>query len=393
MTENKCPLCGKDVVEDEAFCRDCQEIALTSHASQFADEENAEDIEVVTNFSTVSIEIENNAISETTFAKEVEEDIKEEESIKDAEGPSSQEESTDPIPRKSNKKSIIFLLIGLILLISIGGIRAYMYVQNKEAEAKEAAFWNDCIDKNTPLAYSKYLVQYPEGQFSTMAQAKILELREQERQEWAKLRKSTDINAFFAFLTDHPKTPYEREIRHTMDSLSWATTSNENTAAGYLAYIENVKLGNFAGEYRSLAQERYDYLSQMKTIEGEELASIKKTLTNFFKTLSSNKYKDLQKEMAPTLTNFFGAKNTTKEAITKSIESDLKTRKIKSIAYTVNMNSLEVIRDNKNIYFMTLPIERQITYTDKKKKKETTKLIVNIELNSEKEIQALYQKE
>lgn len=355
-----CPLCGKETNEDELFCRDCQEIAQNSYSEELL------------------------AHNETTENKE--QPTPTEWSDKE---PEIQEE-TPPLKHRSNKKGIIFVIVGSLLMLLIGGAGSYIFLQNKNTEETEIRYWNQCIEENTPLGYSKYLVQYPDGKFSEEAQNKIRELRESERKEWEKLRNSNDIDALFSFLTDHPETPYTREIRHAIDSLSWIRTVKDNTADAYLAYIENVDIGRFSGEYQVKAQERYDYLSQLKTVEGEDLNNIKKAVEKFFKSVSDTDEKDLNKIIVPTLAQFYTAHNQSSKMIIDSIKSDHKKNKIKHISYTPIIDSIEVILDNKGIYFITLPMKQEKTFTERKKKKEELNYAIQMEMNNKKLFQTVY---
>lgn len=364
MDEKKCPLCGKDTTDDEMFCRDCQEIANNSSPDEFISEDQISEI-VGENIPTESIEDE--LAIEEAVVQVVEK-------------------------RRKSRSKVVFIVAALLLGVLIGGFGSYLYIENKEAEETEATFWDQCIEENTPLSYSKYLVQYPDGKFSDQAHQKILGLRKQETEEWESLKKSGDLNTLAAFLIDHPGTPHAASIKATMDSLSWQAAMAENTAASYMVYLNEVNLGNLPGDYQALAQDRYDYLSQLKAIEGEELATVKANLSTFFDKLSSKKYDDMMKVMAPVLTNFFGVEGKSKEVISSSIEADIKERKIKSITYTLNPNSLEAIKDNKGIYFIETPIVRRITYNDRKRKFEEAKLQVCIELDKNKGLQALYEK-
>ena len=370
MSDNKCPLCGKDVIEGEAFCRDCQEIANSSLSVEL-----------------LSIEEKIIIVEETTEEVIIIENAKQEEPIFIAK----QEDAIQKIPNSSKKKiTLIISIIAVCLLI--GGIGFYLYQKDKKVNEAEISFWDNCIEKNTPVAYSNYLVQYPEGQFSEQAHQKIRTLREQETKEWDELKTRGDINAYSAFLIDHPDTPHAGAIRSAMDSLGWVAALNENTAAAYQAYLDNVKLGAFTGDYQPLAQEKYDYLSQLRTIDGGELTAVKKTVTDFFKLLSSEKYDDLKEAMAPTLINFFDVENKSRDVITASIEADIKERKIKDMTYTTSADITDVIQDNKGIYFMEIPVVREITYSGRKRKQEATKLTLHIELNKDKKLQTLYEK-
>lgn len=365
---NKCPLCGKDTQEDEIFCRDCQEIAHNSYSEELLayEESSVNPID----------EAEKERIADETAVNNEE--------------PEPEETNYESFSKR-NKKSLIFLGIGIFILILVGAAGSYIRIQNKNTEETEIAYWNRCIEDNTPLGYSKYLVQYPEGKFSEEAYRKITKLRDNERKSWEKLRNSSDIDALFAYLTDHPDTPYIREIRKAIDSLGWKKTQKDNTADAYLAYLENVKLERFNGEYQALAQERYNYLSQLKTLEGKELNEVKKIVTGFFKALSVSNSKETQKLSMDTLTKFYTSNQFLSRNIIDSLKASHKKNKIRSALFTPVTDSIEAILDNKGICFITLPVKEEITYTDRKKKKEHLQSVLNIELNN-KRIQTVYKK-
>lgn len=374
---NKCPLCGKETQGEDIFCRDCQEIAQNSYAEDLLYHENQNTA------PSVSDENANENGTDSVPGKDINQ-IENNDNII----PPSEEANQDTF-YKRNKRILTFFFIGLILFIIVGISGAYMRIQNRNTEATEIVFWNKCIEDNSPLGYSKYLVQYPEGKFSEEAYRKIVELRDNERKSWEKLRNSNDIDALFAFLTDHPETPYVREIRHVIDSLSWVAAQKQNTADVYLAYLENAKIGRINGEYTAPAQERYDYLSQLKTLEGKELDEVKKIVSGFFKALSSNNSKEIQKLSMDTLNKLYESRNYLSKNISDSLKTAYKAGKIKSVLYTPVTDSIDAILDNKGICFISLPLNKEITYTDRKKKKEHSQSTLNLELNNKK-LQTVY---
>lgn len=379
MNNHQCPLCGKETVEDEVFCRECQEIAQNSYPADFFT--NNKEISFTQGLTSTATE---NNISQTDSILEEQED-----NTVIADAIIIPASATTKI--KSNKKIYLFFGIGLLVLVAVGAIGSYLFIQNKEARETEENYWNTCIIENTPTSYSKYLVQYPEGIFSIEAQKRIVDLRKKEEAEWKEVKKTTDINKYLAFLTDHPNTPYAGAIKNAMDSLSWAEASSVNTADAYKAYIDNINLGYFTGNYQPLAQERYDYLSQLKTLDGDELKAVRKLIDDMFKSLSSRKYKDIKSAMAPVLNNFYGSKNVPSEALTSMLETKIKQQQIKDIIYTPDTDSSEIILDNRGIYFTDLPVARQIIYKDRKKKKENTVHNIHLELDKNKKVIALYE--
>lgn len=376
MSDNKCPLCGKDTVDEEAFCRDCQEIANNPLSEQLlAHEEEPEQLE-----------------------KSVEEELVVEDITIDSE-PQQEEQlpfAEDEVIVSKDKMPLskVLLVVAAFIVAFLLGGGGYLYWQNKQANEIEAALWDRCIEENSPLAYSQYLAQYPNGKFQEQAHQKIVGLRDEETKTWQKLRKTSDLNAYTAFLVDHPDSPHANAVKIAIDSLSWINALSENTAAAYQVYLSNADLGLFPGDYRALAQEKYDYLSQLRTLDDAEVEDIYKRLNEFFGLLANNSYKKLGSLMSPTLANFFGVENKPQEVIVKSIEADIKERKIKSIQYTIaNKQLVEAIQDNKGIYFFDLQLIREISYKDRKKKKEQTSLSVKIELNKDKLIQFINDKE
>lgn len=372
-SKHKCPLCGRDTDEDEIFCHDCQEIAQNAYPDELLSRKIEDD-------GTLYNEIVAPVISESGSLEEGEIDS-------DAEN----NEGTRKMPPPSNRKLLIFLFVGLVVLVLVGGIGSYVFLQNKNAEETEVAYWNRCIDENTPLSYAKYLVQYPEGKFTQEAQDRIKQLRESEKTEWQTLRNSKDIDALSAFLRDHPETPYIRDIKHAIDSLAWTIALDQNTIDAYKAYISNVQLERYSGEYFDQAQQKANYLTQLKTIEGDELKDIKKRLQDFFKALGSVNGKDIQKMTTPILLNFNKSQNQSSELIADSVKAYLKNNKIRSISYSPILDSLQVIKDNKDRYFIhRLTVKTETSYADRKKKKLSKEHHLGIELNDQKMIQSLY---
>lgn len=364
--ENKCPLCGKHKNEREGFCENCREIADTAYPEALL---------------TKSEEIEDE--SEEIESEEVYSLGEEKENLIDT--------VTAPLPqeKKKGKKTLIFFFIGLFILIGVGGVGSYFFVEIKNAEETEIGYWEKCLAENTPLAFSKYLVQYPEGKYSEQAYSNILELKEKERNEWDSLRQAKNVVALISFLKEHPNTPYDREIRYSIDSLSWETTMAKNTKEAYLAYIENVQSGHYLGEFINQAQQKFNYLDQLKKVEGEELKEVQKRLSDFFKALSSVNNKDIQKLTDSVLFKFYESPDQKNKAIADSIKASLKKDKVRSVTYTLTADSLEVIKDSQYIYFASVPIQATITYIERKKQKKSDEYLLRIQLNKDKQIQSI----
>ena len=370
MSDSKqCPFCGKPVREDENVCEECKDHMDHQYTTDFLDDD----------------QINSPSRDLPAGNKNVEAILPIEARI--AENNESETSSEEPKRRSKMSKGILFLILGSAVLVVIGVVGALDIARSRNSEATQEAFWMKCVEENTPLSYSKYLVRYPEGNFAEEAEKRIRASREEEIQAWEKLRKSSDINAFYAYLSENPKTPHLDQIHLIMDSLSWNTTLKDNTADAYKAYIENTNLGNITGAHINEAKEKYDYLSQIVVLSGASLESLLLDLGDFFKKMSENKPKDLLKEF--TSKAFYYTAEMSSTEIVASISKKYTEDKIKKITYTLKPESVLAKKDNKGVVFVDLSIEKEIVYTVKKKKNDKLAQNLLLEINSDKLIQSV----
>lgn len=372
MSDNKqCPFCNKPIREDENICEECKDHMDHQYTTDFLDDGR------IDNSSNDGVESETEQPQEEASSRMDDELVPDVVPLPTASGK----------PRSKISKWIIFLIIGSAVLVVIGVVGALEIAHTRDSDERQEMFWIQCVEENTPLSYSKYLVRYPEGNFVEEAERRIRESREAEVAAWEKLRKSSDINAFYAYLSENPNTPHLDQIRIIMDSLNWNTTLKDNTADAYKAYMENANLGNITGSHTDEAKERYDYLSQIVILSGASLESLKLDLVSFFKKLSENKPKDLLKEFAPKAFYYTGEMSSTE--IVSTITKEYSDKKIKKINYTLQPESLSAKQDNKGIVFVELSVEKETIYSIKKKKNDKLKQNLLLEINSDKLVQSI----
>lgn len=369
MSDNntKCPLCGKNKNDGEDFCHECREIANAYPEDFFSSEEKVSESH-----------LQEKRIEETDLVKDP---------VSDYNLPPHKDS------RYNNKKLYIFVAITIGVLLVVGAIAAYLRKNQLEAKENEIAYWNQSIEENTPSAYSKYLIVYPEGQFSEEAHKKIREIREQERNSWKKIRHSNDVDKLFAFLADYPQTPYQKDARQLIDSLVWQQALADNTAESFKAYMENAKLEHYEGDYYEIALEKYEYLASLKPVEENEFNEVRDAVINFYTMLSSLDAKKLQAYSSPSFEKLYNAINQTPEYLVDSIKQYCKKEKIRSISYTPLNGLMEVIKDGKGIYYVTVPVKSELTYSSRNKKKGSSEHMTLLELDDKKMIRSLYLKE
>ncbi len=370
MSDTKqCAFCGKPTKENDDICEECRDHVDHQYATDFLDD----------NQTPNSLDNQIEIGEGISFAPHTEHEP--------LLNPSRIPAPEEPKRRSKISKGMIFIIAGSVILMIIGVIGALDIARSRKSEATQEAYWVKCAEENTPLAYSKYLIRYPQGNFVSEAVQRIRAAREAEVQEWEKLKKSSDINKFEAYLSNNPKTPHIDHIRQIIDSLSWIATLKNNTADAYKAYLENINLGNITGDHKEEAKEKYDYLSQIVMLSGASLENLKLNLIDFFRKLSDNKPKDLLKEFPAKA--FYYTKGMSSTEIVSSISKEYADKKIKKITYSLKPKSVTAKQDNRGIIFVTLSIEKDITYNVKKKKNDQVSQNLLIEMNGDNLVRSI----
>lgn len=362
--DKHCPLCGKQINESEDFCEECYDHMEHQYATDFLDVDNRV------------------AAMSSKEDTEIEEETEDDGFEKDEERP-----LIEPKRKKGLSKGVIFVLVGCVVLVAVGLIGSVKLMQQRQSEENEIKFWNNCVEENTPLSYSKYLVTYQNGKFEDEANKRIRAIRKAEADIWEKLKKSSDINAFYTYISENPKTPYMSQIRDIMDSLSWLSTTKDNTVDAYKAYLENVKLENISGQHVEEAKERYTYWSSISVLDGAALASLKLDLLDFYKKLSQNNPKDLLKEFAPSV--YYYTNEISATDIVAQITKERRENKVKKIIYTPVEESIYAKTDRHGIVFVELTVKTETSFNIRKKQDELHTSNLLMELDSIKQVRSI----
>lgn len=379
MGEKICLLCGKRNKNDDPFCDECQQMVKNELPEYLLKKENSERTSSQNVLSpkeeSQECNIKNNEIDDPNFAL-----LKQRELLLKKD-------------RTGKNKSSVILIIGLILLITVGVISYLVIKGEKNSETIEIAFWNECITENTPLSYSKYLVRFPNGLFTQKAEDSILKLRKQEQNDWNNLQNTQNIDAYINFKMMYPESPFKNVITKKIDSLAWIQTKSCNTDSAYLRNLQRVDSGLYAGEYAQIARESYNYLSSLIKVKGEALKTIKTNMSEFARFLSIEKYDNARKFVTPTMNNYLGKTNIETKNIIDDLKKYNKENKIKTINYSFGTDSLEVYRNKNGIFLFDITVIKQTKYIDKKKADEKAKFLLSIELDSMKQLQSVMLKQ
>jgi cell division septation protein DedD len=103
----------------------------------------------------------------------------------------------------------VFLPLCLGALLSISGC------------SRQQSDWEKTRAANTTDAYEQFLKNYPHGEFSAQAQARVKELYEER--DWQKARDADTLEAYQAFLKDHPEGKWTEEARIRVENFTLAS--------------------------------------------------------------------------------------------------------------------------------------------------------------------------
>lgn len=334
-TEKECPLCGKKIRADETICQHCKEYA-----------DNQYDVRLTNDSENADIVVQ----------EENREDQK-------------QQENREIPKSKKKSKTLIFFLIGCVLVLIIGMWSIYNVRENLKLGETEDMYWNMSVEENTVTSYSKYLVRFPDGKYADLAHEKIEKIRAQEIDEWENLKKSNDINEYYLFISDNPKSPYLAEAKNRMDSLTWLQTIDDGTAEAYKAYLSNIDLGNFVGLYSQEAKKRYDYLSQIRPLTDTELDSLKVELKAFYNMLNLLDKKALVGSLDSTF--FYYNDTISNLALVDTLKQGYKRQDIDEMVYEIADSTIFAQKDQYGLVFVDLivnSISKSIVKNTTKKK-------------------------
>jgi cell division septation protein DedD len=103
----------------------------------------------------------------------------------------------------------MLLVLGLTLVLGISGC------------SRQQSDWQKTRATNTAEAYEQFLKNYPSGEFTAQAQARVKELYEER--DWQKARDTDTLEAYQAFLKQYPEGKWTEEARIRVENFTLAS--------------------------------------------------------------------------------------------------------------------------------------------------------------------------
>lgn len=364
-----CPLCGNSKLDEEVFCKDCSRKINKEYEVTF-DNKSDESSVIVPAPVLPIVDDENLAMRQNS-------PVIEEEPI-----------AVPPKRKKKNKWQKVLLIIFLSILLIMGGLAFYKFVVIEQNQ--ERALWETVVRENNTTAYLKYMDAYPNGEHFSEAQSRLMQLKGEESSVWSKVSTSNNLTAINDFLKKYPNSPYTNIANELVDSLSWITSMNVNTAQSYADYIDLTNSGKVNGSFSTIAQERYNMLHQRYPVDSGELDTLKKVVEKFYTALSTSNYNDLRSTMANTVLRFFDKGTISSQKLSGDLLMSQTKFQDQTIEFVPDINSLQYEKTPGGIYLVNVPLTKTSIAKDNFR---TSKYgyIAHIELNSDKNITSVYE--
>jgi cell division protein FtsN len=109
-------------------------------------------------------------------------------------------------------------------VVSILGFAAFLSLA---ACSRQQSDWEKARAANTTDGYEQFLKNYPSGEFTAQAQARVRELYEER--DWQKARDLDSADAYQAFLKQYPEGKWSEEARIRIENFTLAAAPTNGT--------------------------------------------------------------------------------------------------------------------------------------------------------------------
>jgi len=412
----RCPLCGKNKIEEALFCDECTKKIRSSYevelpengAGEIPPEEVSELPGEVNEITDYNEEVTQDLPEDGEFTDKtkVVEDLPEEEEfiLPAEENPHRHEEAeavgaeddremyeeagekvplahSEPIARnyypekKRKRNSFLWIVLTVLLLIAA----FFVYNETIRKGNLERSGWETAVRENSVEGFLVYIEAFPGGAHAEEAEAALLNLKSDEASVWERMKMSDKVTELRDFMQQHPTSNYAPLVKRRLDSLSWMGALHANTAASYSDYMMMVQSGEFSGDYLSGAEERYEMLYQSYPVDVASLDSIRSTVNGFYSSLSTVDHSGISRWLAPTVHRFFDSGTATRERILGELLVAGAQTQGATLKFVPDLQSVQYDKAFNNNYKVNVPLLK--TYMKEGSMEQIPGYIVHMELN------------
>jgi hypothetical protein len=142
--------------------------------------------------------------------------------------------------------------------------------------------WTKAANENTVFAYQNFLAAHPKDAHSTEAQAKILQL--QDDNGWIEAQRIGTIAAYQTYIQQFPQGSHAADAQGSMTSLeraaAWKTAESGGTTEAFKAFLQKYPTGPEADQAKTKLKDLTAYRVRLASESSDDKAKRKLTQLN-----------------------------------------------------------------------------------------------------------------
>lgn len=139
--------------------------------------------------------------------------------------------------------------------------------------------WTNAVNANTVVAYQNFLTAHPEGEHYMEAQAKILQL--QDDNGWIEAQHTGTTAAYQTYIQQFPQGSHAAAAHDAMTSMNraaeWKAAQSEGTTAAVEAFLQKYSTGPEADQAKAKLKDLTGYRVRLASASSDDKAERKLT--------------------------------------------------------------------------------------------------------------------
>ena len=308
---NRCTRCGEVYFRNEHFCPNCHQPASSQIETSNQKVTSQQRSTVQTHDKTQAITADETARANKRNAIDAQKG----------------DNGDDNKNAKNKKKNYTALIVSFIIALLACGVLIYSYSNAKSNTEKDE--YEFAMRSDDPTVLQQYLDNFTdapqEHRDSIMARLDRLKMADEA---WKIIARSNNKEEIIRYLNENPNSPHKTELMHRIDSIDWASASDDNTIEAYQKYIDE----HATGEHYDDAQAALAKLKS-KELSLEDRQMISNVFHNFFIGFNSRNESELTSSVAEVMTSFLGRENASRGDVIDYMNRSYKKDGVTSIVW------------------------------------------------------------
>lgn len=157
------------------------------------------------------------------------------------------------------------------------------YFEEQRAQEKETVLWTEVSRIDTKQSYIKYLSVFPNGKYSDIAERKIYEIEEKEKnaaeitkrdnEAWHNAYTVGTVESYTKYLQDFPSGVNAKDAKARIETIYWKNAQEADTAESYQSYLTHFSYGAYTTRAKNRIKQIEEELKLWNYAEKENTIS------------------------------------------------------------------------------------------------------------------------